>query len=507
MPYDPEKMQQILRDAEESLKKKRNGHQSSSAHPPQLPPPIESAPNLTVTYSDWRYRVGMVVKKALDDVPVNDRPTIASMAPAQLSDLIVKQAHEVVDEHVAPWWPLPDGVDLDRELRLLAQQAIEVFRDVYLDANVPAVIPFEVYELALQANEEYLKRTPVIEGLCYSSAVSMVTGGKHAGKSTVTRWLAICVAKGLEFLNRKVDQGPVLYLASEDEAMAARQELIRLGWCATDPLQFLSMSNVTVDSVKFLENLTDYLRKNPVKLIVLDMVFDFVRISDELSYSQTREALGTIQRVATAGDCHITTVHHSPKHLVTADAAVTALGSQGLAARVSPIILIRKHGDGVHTIVSTSVRDPRGLGLEETRLIRNDDGSLQLGKAWKDFYAAEIYTRKVLDLFEASPGEELTRPDVQESLGISQPLASTCLRMLYKEGKLDRAGSGKKGKPFRYSIPAPEVAQEIREPNGQEPENLPEKNGIQGYSPNTILPDPDVNEDWERQGVFQIKDK
>lgn len=515
MPYDPEKIQEILKAAEESLKKHENGKTGSSAHPPQPPQPIEPLPaNLpVVAYSDWRYRIGMVVKKALDDVPVNDRPTIASMAPAQLVDLIVKQAHEVVDDHVAPWWPLPDGANLDKELRSLAGQAVEVFRGAYRDDNLPSVIPFEIYELALQANEEYLKRTPVIEGLFYSSAVSMVTGGKHAGKSTITRWLAICVAKGIDFLDRKVDQGAVLYLASEDETMAARQELLRLGWNAGDPLQFLSMSNIMESQVKFLESLTDYLRKNAVKLVVMDMLFDFAHIADEMSYSQTREALGTIQRVASEGNCHIVTVHHAPKHLVFADAAVTALGSQGLAARVSPIVLVRRHGDGVHSIVSTTVRDPRGKGIEEHRLLRNEDGSLVLGKAWRDWMQAEVYSERVLNLFEADPGEELSRPDVQEALGITQQLASATLRLLYKEGKLSRTGSGKKGKPYRYSVPQQEQAEvppedrpEIRLANDPAPELPLKKNGTQDLDLCTNFPDPESDPDWEKKGVFKIKD-
>lgn len=517
MPDDGDSISDIIKQAQESIRK-RNGHSASSVSPPEPPQPVDPPQLPAVSYNDWRYRVGMVVKQSLDDVPELDRPTIASMEQHRLIDLLVKQAHEVIDEQVAPWWPLPEVVaDLDKELRALAGQATDAFRRVYLpssvaDDNLPIVIPFELYEMALQANEEYLKRTPVVEGLCYSSAVSMTTGGKHAGKSTVTRWLAICVAKGMDFLGRKVDQGPVLYLASEDETMVARQELLRLGWNAKDPLQFLSMSNITVDQMKFLESLTDYLRKNEVKLVIMDMVFDFLRITDELSYAQTREALGTVQRVATKGNCHIMTVHHAPKHSVTPDAAVTALGSQGLAARVSPIILIRKHGENVHTIVSTSVRDPRGSGIEEVRLMRNEDGSLTVGKRWKDYMQAEVFVERVFDLFEAEPGEELTRSDVQEALGITQQLASACLRMLHVAGRLERAGSGKKGKPFRYSIGHPGEVQEpqpeIRPANDPPPELPLKENGTQVTRENSVpFPDPDEVEDWEKKGIVKVKEE
>lgn len=516
MPYDPERMKEILRQAEESLKKQRNGHPASSgpeAKPPQPIEPVEPLPVSTIVdLHQWRYHAGLAIKDVFDKIPEEDRPTVASIKDRNLIEHVVKEAREVIKQHQAPYWPTPAGVDVDAEIRELAQRAIDVFRDVYqlpVDKNLPAVIAFEAHELALQANLEYLKRTPVIEGLFYSSSVSMITGGKHAGKSTITRWLAICVAKGLDFLGRKVDQGPVLYLASEDESMAARQELLRLGWNPTDPLLFLSMANVELDQLRFLQSLTDHITKNAVRLIVMDMLFDFAHITDELSYSQTREAVGTIQRVATAGDCHVVTVHHSPKHLVTADAAVTALGSQGLAARVSPIMLVRKHGENVHSLVTTSVRDPRGQGIEEMRLLRNEDGSLVLGKPWRDYMQSEVFKDKVLQLFEADPGEELSRADVQEALAISQQLASACLRLLYKEGKLDRAGSGKKGKPFRYSLPAQDGVQEpqpeIRPANDPPTQMTLDPNGTQGKDPCTILPDPDEGEDWEKKGIFKIK--
>ena len=201
-------------------------------------------------------------------------------------------------------------------------------------------IGWEGFDDAVLANDEYLKRTPVIDKLCYSHAVSLITGGKHAGKSTLARWMAVCVAKGWPVLGREVTQGPVFYIASEDETMAARQELIRLGWRKDDPLRFFPATNVD-DPDKFLGRLADEIRRYRVIFVVLDMLFDFVRIADEMSYAGTRAALGKIQNVASLSGAHMLPIHHAPKNAQIGDATVAALGSQGLAARVSPIILVR----------------------------------------------------------------------------------------------------------------------------------------------------------------------
>ena len=281
--------------------------------------------------------------------------------------------------------------------------------------------------------------------------------GTLTHNSTLVRWLAICVAKGLPFLDRAVTQGPVFYIASEDETMAARQELIRLGWNEQDPLRFLSNSDIE-DQESFLAGLGAVIRREGAVLTVLDMLFDFVRISDEMSYAGTRDAVGKIQNVATEGGSHIVTVHHAPKNALINEAAVAALGSQGLAARVSPIILVRRFGPGVHSISSTSVRDPRGEQIADSRLIKNSDGSVILGGAFKIRMLTEIHTPRIKEFLAEEPGSEFTAGDIKEQLDLSYEVARACLANLYKSGEVERTGAGKKGKPFRYAIYAPDIS-------------------------------------------------
>jgi hypothetical protein len=347
--------------------------------------------------------------------------------------------------------------ELLEELEAIATLAVGPVHGNGTVAELPA-IAWENFDGALIANEEYLKRTAIIEKLGYTNSVMLITGGKHAGKSTLARWMAICVANGWPFLGREVHQGPVFYVASEDETMAARQELIRLGWTNSVPISFLPASKIGDNPDVFLDRLAIEVKKRGAVMVVLDMLFDFVRIPDEMSYAGTREALGKIQMLASIGECLVATTHHAPKYLETADAAVTALGSQGLAARVSPILLVRKHGPGLHSIVSTTVRDPRGEAVPESKLIRNVDGSVTLGGGWKLWMQAEVFMPRVLELLETEPGQELTAGDVKEALGISYQLASGSLSKLFKESKIARTGEGKKGKPFRYSADAPDIS-------------------------------------------------
>ena len=330
--------------------------------------------------------------------------------------------------------------------------------------SVPAEIPWENAEEAAVIIEEYFKRRPVVDKLCYSSAVSMITGGKHAGKSTLARWMAICVSKGIPFLGRDVTQGPVLYIASEDEELVARSELTRLGWQPGDPLKFFGKSKIRSDEFDFLRHLTQAIKRFQAVLVIVDMLFDFVHIDDEMSYAGTRRAVGEIQDVASASDAHMCVVHHAPKNANIGDATVAALGSQGLAARVSPIILVRRFGPGVHSVSSTGVRDPRGEAILDSRLLRNADGSVQLGGAFKNYMLGEVYANRIIDMLQAEPGSEITAPEVVEALDINYEVARASLSFLYQNNLVHRSGTGKKGHPYRYSIPLTEISPATQNP-------------------------------------------
>jgi len=358
----------------------------------------------------------------------------------------------------------------------------------------PAEIPWEELGQATQANEEYLERRPVIDKLCYSSAVSMVTGGKHAGKSTLARWMAICVAKGIPFLKREVMQGPVFYIASEDEEMAARLELIRLGWQPGDPLRFFGKSKIRADDFDFLGMLTKEIRRYQAVLVIIDMLFDFVRIDDEMSYAGTRRAVGKIQDVASDSEAHLCVLHHAPKNANIGDATIAALGSQGLAARVSPIILVRRFGQGVHSISSTAVRDPRGQAIEDARLVRNPDGSVQLGGAFKNYMLAEVYAERVYDLLADEPGSDMTAADIAANLDLSYQVARSCVWFLYKNNRIGRNGEGKRGRPYRYYVALTDLSQTTGNSENQFV-----------YSPQTST-QTETTQTYEQQGRFGYKE-
>jgi hypothetical protein len=98
----------------------------------------------------------------------------------------------------------------------------------------------EDFEASEKANTEYLKRQPIIDRLGYTESIALIVGGKHAGKTTNVRTVALSVARGLPVWGRATQQGHVIYAASDDELAITRNELMKMGRKQSDPLPLFS---------------------------------------------------------------------------------------------------------------------------------------------------------------------------------------------------------------------------------------------------------------------------
>ena len=58
---------------------------------------------------------------------------------------------------------------------------------------------------------------------------------------------------------------------------------------------------------------------------------------------------------------------------------------------------------------------------------------------------------KILEFIEMEGGDVVEK-SVRDALPLRTIIISKALRQLFRDGKLERTGDGKKGKPFRYSV-------------------------------------------------------
>jgi hypothetical protein len=368
-----------------------------------------------------------------------------------------KEFHPIYLEHLvwaASQMPAFRGLsktDLEEELLPMADAYVPL--PVEPEERLPAIIT-ENYELATAANERYLSRREIVERLCYAESISLAVGGKHHGKSTAVRTEAMSIARGVPFLGRETTQGHVIYAASAEEVPVARMELLRMGWDLQRDALSLVYENPDADDKEEERNRVLYeianlaVRRQTV-FIVLDMLFDFARIKDEMSYANTREAIGKIQKLADITKAHVLATHHSPKYMLdTAAAATAALGSQGIAARFSPIMLSRSWGEQIYTIESTMTRDPRGLALPQMLVEKDENGWIQNKGEFKDWMKWKLYQQKILDLMDAGePEDKYSVYGIAAELKIAKPHIQNAMKRMAEIGILGRE---KHGRGFHY---------------------------------------------------------
>jgi hypothetical protein len=233
-------------------------------------------------------------------------------------------------------------------------------------------------------------------------------------------------------------------------------ELLRMGWNERqDSLLLVSAnpeSREPAEPRRVLEQIAVLALKHNTSLIVLDMLFDFTGFQDELSYAQTRNATRPVQQLADLTKAHVYSTHHAPKYLTDlATAGTAALGSQGIAARFSPILLSRHWGADLYTVESTMTRDPRGLAIPQTCVALDERGWLKEVGEFKNWMKWKLYAPRVKGLFEsAEPGTEYGAATVARDLEIDRAQAQNTLYQLVRAGELQRV---KSGRSYRYFLP------------------------------------------------------
>jgi predicted transcriptional regulator len=403
--------------------------------------------------TDWLLAVGEYVRVKADGEQrfydqhalEPDRATFRSWMVDDVRGLPERRPDEA-------WWRPPaclSATDIEEEICRVVDTYLPMrAQDAAYEAGLPTVparhiILVNFHEM-VALNAKYLARPEVIEKLGYSESIALMIGGKHHGKTTNIRTAALSVARGLNVWGRKTTQGPVLYMASDDELAPTRNEFINMGMTENDPI---TVGNISGDIESTADEILEQIAEDALRLkavmIVLDMLFDYAGIKDELSYAGTRGPIAAVQRLADQTKALVMATHHTPKYLnANHSAENAALGSQGIGARFSPIILTRKWTERLYTVESTTVRDPRGVALPPTKITRNEQGWIAVVGEFKEWMKWEIYAERVMALFDGNKG--LTVSDVHERLDLDPARAQNTLKELTKDGKLVREKDGRK---------------------------------------------------------------
>lgn len=302
----------------------------------------------------------------------------------------------------------------------------------------------EKRELTLTPLTDLLAEPPesvayIVEGLLILGGVSILGAKPKVGKSTLARNIGQCVAQGAPFLDRATYQGSVVYLALEEKRSEVAKHFARMG-ASNEPI-YVHVGSAPEEA---LEELRAAITRFSAVLAIVDPLFKLVRLRDGNDYTEVSRQLEPLIDLARQTGCHLLCAHHLSKGERSGGDAV--LGSTALFGAVDTLLLMKRSADGLRTIETI-----QRYGDDLTPTIVKLDPMTGIVSAGGDVASLKLKDACTTVLKAIGEGT-LLEADIRSQIGGNESLTSKALRVLVEQGRVLRAGSGKRGDPFQYSV-------------------------------------------------------
>lgn len=282
----------------------------------------------------------------------------------------------------------------------------------------------------------------LVEDLLISGGTSIFGGKPKVGKTTLVRYLALCISQGAPFLGKKVKKGSVIYLALEEKASEIKKHFESMGADGSEQILFHASSAPFKGA---LDQLRELISKHQPSLVIVDTLFRLIRVEDANNYASMSNELEPLLHMARETGTHILLVHHEKKG--GGEGSENLLGSSAIAGMVDAIISIRREG----TSRSIQSEQRYGTDIPKTMLCFDQETrTFELGNS--------IEKQSDLDISGAilAVMTNANAPMTQEQLFKLVPgrkqSKTNALKTLTESRVVEKAGDGKRGSPLLYSI-------------------------------------------------------
>jgi AAA domain len=297
----------------------------------------------------------------------------------------------------------------------------------------------------------------VVDGLLIQGGLSILGGKPKQGKSSLSRYLARCVAAGRPFLGRDTDQGEVILINLEDPLNHVDICLKALGY---DPTAGHGQIHITTtlspDINETFDALVDALaRHENVRLVVIDHLAKFLRVRDLSEYMPVQMGFQRLRNVARQfPHLHIQALAHSKK-VQTDDPFDQILGSTALRGEPDTnMILFERNGE---RFMTTETRVGRAIQATQlhAELITSAGADVvsdfSLGVLLDDWQAekhdkaerrqAEDYQGRIIAYLQSCDGETALQQQVINNVTGNTKRITDAIKLLTDTGMLKAAGS------------------------------------------------------------------
>lgn len=343
---------------------------------------------------------------------------------------IISALHAINEERCVP--PLPRA-EVDKIAKSMG---------IYLQGEVEPVKPPEYgFKTAKQILERASDRAEwIVENLIRQSAVCLLSASPGAGKSTLMRTLASCVANGESFLHRHCRKGLVGWVGLEESDQDLSDAIEDMALLENDNIVYAGISDIPPDGrIKFLEAFI--IERNP-SLVIIDTLGEFFEIKDINHYSDTGNALKPLMALRARYGTAFMLLHHNSK-------VGTPLGSTKIVGAVDLSMSITVSEDGIRSIETGKMRS--GIPIQDTALhfdIETRKMSSETSPKWR--IDQDICERKILAYLK--PGMEVLRQALVEHSGRKGSVARNAVDGLLAQGIIVSSGQGVKGSPKLFMI-------------------------------------------------------
>jgi predicted ATP-dependent serine protease len=315
---------------------------------------------------------------------------------------------------------------------------------VPLDFGGPSVTPSPRIQRFEQIPDILSIDVPEVEyvcpGLVAKGTITLWYGGDGIGKSYTVQKMAVEIARGGSFLERRCHRTPTLYLDFENPAFAVRQRFEILCGDQWDPSNNLKVWGTWVDPQPPLigSDLLLTIAKETQPVIVVDPL-RFAHNSDENDSGQMSAVMRHLKFCAAAG-CAVILIHHSGKQGKQQDNS-TGRGSSAIRGACDCAILHELTEDNIISLKMTKNR----FGPHHTTTIRANfaEGTFELIDS-PMLTQRTNQEEKLRSVIEANPGgtqnEIISRSGIMKSLGIE----------VLRDGSGTLWDKKKDGRAFRY---------------------------------------------------------
>lgn len=283
-----------------------------------------------------------------------------------------------------------------------------------LDANASAKEALAVFGVDLETTDDILASddppTQHVWAECMPThGISIIASGPGIGKSTLSRGLAISVARGEDFLGQPTMGGPALLFYLEEDKAEVRKHLKMLGLQKGDRVYLPHLE----ERESYHEALKKSIELLKPALVVIDPMQEFLGIREINSYTETNEKLRPVRELARESGAHILILHHTSKM------NDWILGSQALKGTVDSAFIMKKAGGGLRIWEPDKVRigkpfEPMALRFDETTRSTLYGGNAEDAM---DLLLAE----RIVEILKRE-GRDLTRNEIIEATGSDRNL-------------------------------------------------------------------------------------